>query len=134
MFVHERSKRGGMICVGDSFTHDFEDGFWIAESKMSSMRICSFVSMLAPGLDEGCRLGWTVGMQSIATKWADVHIVPPPLSALTLLVAELSKERFTPASSNEARLGEVVIDVDGVEIAELIAAAVPAAAPIAPPG
>jgi hypothetical protein len=78
----------------------------------------------------------TVGMKSIDTKWGDVHIVrpSPPSSALDEFEVLSSRESFIPASSSETRLGDVVIDVLGVEIAELIAAAVAAAAPIAPPG
>lgn len=134
--VHERSSRGGMICVEESFTHDFEDGFWIADNKMSRMWIFSSSPFLSAGLlvDDGCRLGRTVGMKSMGTKWGVVHIVPPPPSSALPPLVVSSRESFIPASSSDTRLGDVVIDVLGVEIAELIAAAVAAAAPIAPPG
>lgn len=127
--VHVRSNCGGIMEVSDSFTQDFDVGFWIAESKMSRMRICSLGSSAAVVL-EGCRLGKTVGIHSVATKCSDVHIALP--SALALVVS--FRESLTPASANDSKLGDVVIDVDGVEIADLMASAVAAAAPIAPPG
>lgn len=135
--VAVRSNRGGMMDMSDNFTQDFELGFWIAESKMSRMRI-SFC-FVSPGFMSVFserwwwdRLASTVGIQSIDTKWSDVHIEPP--SSVLEFGALSSRDNFMPASSRETRLGDVVIEVDGVEIAELMAAAVAAAAPIAPPG
>lgn len=71
--------------VGESFTHDFEEGFWIADNRMSRIWISSSFLLVMSVLDEGCRLGRTVGMQSIGTKWGDVHIVPPPPPSSSML-------------------------------------------------
>jgi hypothetical protein len=36
--ISERTRRGGMISVGESLTHDFAGGCWIADRRISRRR------------------------------------------------------------------------------------------------